>query len=238
MVILGALANGVEAIIGGLLGLLLKSRVSSRLGDFLMEGQGLVVLMVAIQGMATEGSVLVAVVAMALGGAIGYAIDIDGAVRRFGDWVQERLNSRFAGSGRLGSFSEGFVSATLFICIGAMAVVGSIQSGLTLDHTTLISKGLIDMIVCMVLAATMGVGVPFAGIVVFVYEAALSLLASAVAPFLSDVVITNMVAVGSLLLLAMGLNMLRLTDIKVANFLPAAFLPVAVVPAMLALGVL
>lgn len=147
-------------------------------------------------------------------------VDIDAAIHRFGDWIQRKLDAAFKGSTALGNFSDGFVAATLFICIGAMAILGSLQSGLQLDHSTLYAKALIDMVVVMVMATTLGVGVPFSGVCVFVYEAALSLAASALAPLLTDAVIAEMVCAGSLLLLAIGMNMLKITDIKVANFLP------------------
>lgn len=236
MVIWGALANGIEASLGGILGLLFKKHVSERLADFLMAGQGLAVLLVAVQGMVEGGSVVCVVVCMALGGVLGYWLDIDALVHRFGDSVERRIRRRFQDFAALGDFSEGFVSATLFICVGAMAVVGSLEAGLRGDFSTLVSKGLIDMVVCMTMASTLGVGVPFAGIVVFAYEVVLSLAAGAVSPFLGNAVVTNLVVTGSLLLLAMGLNMLKLTNIKVANYLPAAFLPIAVIPLMGVLG--
>ena len=113
-----------------------------------------------------------------------------------------------------------------------MAILGSLQSGLQLDHSTLYAKALIDLVVVMVMATTLGIGVPFSGVCVFVYEALLSLGASLLAPFLTDAVINEMVCAGSLLLLAIGLNMLKITDIKVANFLPAAFLPIIVCAVM------
>ena len=225
MIILGALVNGVLTLIGGVFGLLFKRHVSQKLGDFLMQGLGLVVVLVGIQGMVQGGDVIVVVISIVIGGLVGYWIDIDGWVHRFGDWVQGRISAATQGSEKLGSFSEGFVTSSLFICVGAMAIVGSMQSGLELDHSTLFAKGLIDMVVVMVLASTMGVGVPFSGVCVFVYEALLSLGASLLAPYLTDAVITQMVVVGSLLLLAIGLNMLKVTDIKAANYLPAAFLP-------------
>lgn len=227
MVILGALVNGIAVAAGGTLGLLFKRRISAKLGDFLMQGLGLCVILTAVQGMMEGSDVTVPVLSMVIGGALGYALDIDGAVRRFGDAVQTRLNRALGTRAALGSFSDGFVSATLFICIGAMAILGSLESGLALDHSTLFTKALIDMVVVMVMATTLGVGVPFSGLAVFAYEAALSLCASLAAPYLTDAVIAEMVCVGSLLLLAIGLNMLKVTDIKTANFLPAAFLPIA-----------
>lgn len=232
MVIFGALMNGLEAFVGGLLGLVLKSRVSDDLGDFLLKGQGLCVILVAVQGMTGEGDISVVTLALALGAALGYVIDLDAAVHRLGDWVQAKLDALLAGSTRFGSFSEGFVTATLFTCTGAMAIVGSLESGLSLQHGTLIAKGVIDLVVCIPMAATMGIGVPFCGVSLLVYESLLSLAASAVGPFLTDAVVAQMSVTGSLLLFAVGTNLLGITDIKVANLLPAAFMPVALVPLM------
>lgn len=236
MIILGSLVNGILTVIGGVLGLLFKRRVSPELGDFLMSGLGLCVVLTAIQGMVGGGDIVVTILSIVVGGVIGFAVDIDGWIHRFGDWIQEKLNRSFAQAKAFGSFSEGFVAASLFICIGSMAILGSLQSGLLLDHSTLFAKGLIDMVVVMVMATTLGIGVPFSGLCVFAYEAALSLAASLLSPLLTDAVIAEMVCAGSLLLLAIGLNMLKITDIKVANFLPAAFLPMALCPMMTWLG--
>ena len=238
MVIFGALMNALEAFVGGLLGLVFKSRVSDDLGDFLLKGQGLCVVLVAVQGMTGEGNISVVTLSVALGALVGYLLDIDGAVRRLGDWVQGRLDALLAGSDRFGSFSEGFVTATLFTCTGAMAIVGSLESGIALQHETLIAKGVIDLVVCIPMAATLGIGVPFCGVSLLVYESVLSLAASMLGPLLTDMVIAQMSVTGSLLLFAVATNLLDLTDLKVANLLPAAFMPIALVPLMGAVGLL
>ena len=238
MVIFGALMNAIEAFVGGLLGLFFKSRVSDDLGDFLLKGQGLCVVLVAVQGMAGEGNISVVTLSVALGAVVGYLIDLDGAVHRLGDWVQAKLDALLAGSTRFGSFSEGFVTATLFTCTGAMAIVGSLESGINLAHETLIAKGVIDLVVCIPMAATMGIGVPFCGVSLLVYESVLSLAASALGPLLTDVVIAQMSVTGSLLLFAVATNLLGITDLKVANLLPAAFMPMALVPLMGMVGLL
>lgn len=232
MVVFGALMNGLEAMVGGVLGLLLKSRVSDDLGDFLLKGQGLCVVLVAVQGMAGDADISVVTLSVALGAVLGYLVDIDGAVRRLGDWVQARLDEVLAGSDRFGSFSEGFVTATLFTCTGAMAIVGSLNSGLLGDHATLVAKGVIDLVVCIPMAATLGIGVPFCGVSLFVYEALLSMAASVVGPLLTEAVIAQMSVTGSLLLFAVATNLLGLTDLKVANLLPAAFMPIVLVPTL------
>jgi uncharacterized membrane protein YqgA involved in biofilm formation len=231
VVLFGALMNGLEAFVGGVLGLLFKRHVSDELGDFLLKGQGLCVVLVAVQGMVAKGgSIAVVTMSVALGSLIGYAVNIDGWVKRLGDWAQERLNRLFSGSERMGSFSEGFVASTLFCCTGAMAILGSISAGIQLDPSTLIAKGVIDLVVCLPLAATLGIGVPFCGISLVVYEGVLSILASLVGPLLSSAAIVQMGVTGSVLLLAVGTNLMGLTNIKVANILPAAFLPIAFVP--------
>ena len=237
MVVFGALMNGLEALVGGLIGLAFKSRVSESLGDFLLKGQGLCVVLVAVQGMAGDGNISVVTLSVGIGAVIGYLLDIDGAVRRLGDWVQARLDRLFAGSTRFGSFSEGYVTSTLFTCTGAMAIVGALNSGLLGDHSTLIAKGVIDLVVCIPMAATMGIGVPFCGISLFVYESVLSLAASALGPMLTDAVIAQMSVTGSLLLFAVATNLLGITDIKVANLLPAAFMPIALVPLLALMGI-
>ena len=238
VVLAGALINGLEATRGGVLGLLFKERVSDRLGDFLLKGQGLAVVLVAVQGMMRGGDVAIVTLSLALGSVVGLAIDIDARIRSFGDRVQQRLNQALAGSKRLGNFSDGFVTATIFTCTGAMAIVGSLSSGIALDHATLISKGVIDLAVCLPMAATMGIGVPFCGVSLVVYEGILSLLASLVGTFLSDAVVTEVAVTGSTLLLAVGTNLLGVTDIKVANLIPAAFVPILLVPLAVALGLM
>jgi uncharacterized membrane protein YqgA involved in biofilm formation len=230
LIVFGALINGLEAFVGGVIGLLFKSRVSKKLGEFLLQGQGLCVVLVAVQGMLAGGSIVLTTLSVALGALVGYTLHIDSSIHHLGDRVQQYLEHLFTTSATIGNFSEGFVSATLFTCTGAMAIVGSLASGLSLDHSTLITKGLIDLVCCMPMAAAMGVGVPLCAVPLIIYEGTLSLLAATLAPLLSDAVITQMGVTGSLLLLAVGTNLLRITAIKVADLLPACFLPIILVP--------
>lgn len=239
MVILGSLVNGLAAVVGGLAGVLLGTRVRRDMGDFLMVAMGLCVILAGVQGMAQQGgSVLLVTLSVGLGGVVGHLLDIDGVVRRFGDRVQDRLVGLAQGSPAFANVSRGFVSSTLVICIGSMAIVGSLESGLALDHSTLFTKSLMDFVINMLMATTMGVGVMLSGVVVFAYEALLSLGASVIAPMLSDLVINQMLVTGSLLLFAVGTNLARITDIKVANLLPACFLPIALAPLLVACGLL
>jgi uncharacterized membrane protein YqgA involved in biofilm formation len=238
VIVLGALINALEALAGGLIGLAFKRHVSQELGDVLLKGQGLCVVLVAVQGMVAGGNIIIVTLSVALGTLIGFVTDLDGRVRRFGDRVQAWLDKHLAGNKRLGTFSTGFVNASLLCCTGAMAIVGSLSSGLSLNHATLTTKGVIDLVLCIPMAATMGIGVPFVAAPLLVYEGILSLAASLIGSLLTDMVITEMAVTGSLLLLAVGTNLLGMTDLKVANYLPACFLPIVLVPLATLAGVL
>lgn len=128
------------------------------------------------------------------------------------------------------SLSYGFIYASVYACTGAMAIMGSLQSGLVLDHTTLIAKGFIDLVVCFALGSVLGIGVPFCGISIFIYEALLSVCASFLSGFLVGEVLAGILIVGSLILLVIGLNLMHITSYKVANMLPSVFLPMIFVP--------
>uniref|UniRef100_UPI0035A00146 DUF554 family protein n=1 Tax=Jeotgalibaca porci TaxID=1868793 RepID=UPI0035A00146 len=139
-----------------------------------------------------------------------------------------RLELKFASKSKNTSISiaQGFVTASLIVCVGAMGIVGSLQSGLANDHSTLFAKALIDGIVCIVLASTLGIGVVLSGFVIILYEGSLTLFASVLAPLLTDSVINDLTTVGSLLIIALSLNLLKVTDIKVMNLAPAVFMPI------------
>lgn len=228
MILFGALINGIEAALGGVLGVVLRRWIKKDMGDFLIVGQGLCMVLIAIQGM-QGGSAVIVTLSMALGSALGFLLDIDGWFRRVGDAIQSRLDKSFKGNENLGVFSRGFVPASILVCTGSMAIMGSLQSGIQLDHAALLSKGLLDLVICMVMASTLGIGVAFSGVTVFVYEGLLTLLAANISPLLSAAVIENMVVTGSLLLLAIGFDLMGVVPIKVANMIPAAFMPALIV---------
>lgn len=238
MILLGSIVDAILAFLGGLIGLIFKRFISEELGDFLIMGQGLVVVLLGVQGMSdTSANLAVVTVCMGIGLLIGYYLDIDAALTKCGDTIEHSLNKLMSGTKPSVkaapahySFSTGFIYATIYACTGAMAIIGSMHSGMQGDHAMLFVKGALDMIVCVVLAASMGVGVPFCGVPILIYEGILSLLANVVSPYLSASIVSNIVVTGSLLLLVVGLNLMKLTNIKVANMLPAAFLPVIVLP--------
>lgn len=219
---LGTIVNALAILVGGGLGLLLKKGLPARISDTIMGGVGLVVLYIGVSGSLKGENVLVAVLSIVAGGALGAWIDIDRGLNRLGERAQRALAGKNGGN----SFAEGFVSASLLFCVGAMAVVGSLQSGLTGDHNTLFAKSLIDGISALVFASAMGAGVLLSAAAVLVYQGAITLLASLLAPVLSDPVVAEMTCVGSLLIIGIGLNLLKVTKLKLANYLPAIFLPI------------
>lgn len=220
---LGTVVNAAAIVAGGLIGLLLKKGLSQRISDTVMAGLGLLVLYIGIDGALAGENTLIATLAIVIGGAFGAWVDLD---RRF-TGLAHRLEHLIVKNETEGStFGEGFVTATLLFCVGAMAVVGSLNSGLSGNHEVLFAKSLIDGVSSIVFASTLGAGVLLSAAAVFVYQGAITLLASAIAPLLTDAVVAEMTCVGSLLIIGIGLNMLRVTNIKVMNFILAIFLPI------------
>lgn len=221
---LGTIVNVIAVLLGSGVGLLLKKGFPQRIADTLMQGAGLVVVYIGISGALQGEKTLVAVVSIFVGAALGSLIDIDKWFNRLGDKAQLLLTRNQDAEGN--TFAQGFVNASLLFCIGAMAVVGSLQSGLVGDHSTLFAKSIIDGVSSVVFASTMGPGVLLSALAVFLYQGAITVLAQFLAPLLTEAIVAEMTCVGSLLIIAIGLNLLNLTKIKVANFLPAIFLPI------------
>ena len=220
---LGTVVNFFAVLAGGAIGLLLKKGIPERISRTLMDGVALVVLYIGIKGVMEGSKILVIILSVFLGGAIGSVIDIDKGMNRLGDFAQRKISGRGEGS----KFAEGFVSASLLFCIGAMAVVGSLQSGLSGNHEILFAKALIDGVTAVILASTLGAGVLLSAVPVLVYQGLITCLAQVLSPVLATDVVQEMNCVGSLLIIGISLNMLKLTKLKLANFLPAIFLPIA-----------
>jgi len=221
MVLLSSIVNGIAIIAGALVGVLLKKGLPERVSDGVMQGMALCVMAIGIKGLFDGEDLLITILSVAVGGALGHLIDIDRYLNRFGAFMQKKLTKNESGS----TFGEGFVTATLLVCVGAMAITGALDSGIRGDNTTIFAKSLIDFCSCMIMASAMGIGVAFAGPACFAYQGAIALGGSAIAGFLTEAMIGEMTVVGSLLIVAISLNMLGLTKIKVVNFIPACFLP-------------
>lgn len=221
MILFGALANGLAVALGGGIGLAFKQGISERVKTLVIQSLGICVMYVGISGSLKNTNTIFVVISMVIGAIIGELIDFDRQFKKFGDWLEKLMGMQ--GDNH---FSEGFVTGTLFICVGAMAIVGSLQSGMTGNNQVLYTKSMIDGIFVLILATTLGMGVACSAISVVVYESVLTLLAKWVAPLFTHSVINAMTVVGSLLILIIGLNMLKLTKIKVANLILAPFIPI------------
>jgi uncharacterized membrane protein YqgA involved in biofilm formation len=217
---IGTLVNTLAAVVGGLLGSLLKKGIPERFADLVQKGLALCILYIGIKGSLVGTNTLVTILSLVLGAILGELLDIDRGIERLGAWAQSKLSR---GGSRLG---EGFVTASLLFCVGSMAVVGSLQSGLTGNHETIFTKSMLDFVSAIILASTLGLGVCLSGVFVFIYQGAIVLLARWAAPILSEYVVAEMSCAGSLLIVALGLNMLGVTKLKAANLLPAMFLPI------------
>lgn len=218
----GAVVNFFLVIIGSLLGLLFKKGIPERIRQTLMTGMAFCVLYIGITGLfEAQANILVMIVCMALGSIIGEVIDLDKRVNNLGLRIENSFKKKDSNT----KIAEGFVAATLLFCVGAMTIVGSIDSGINGDNTTLYSKSVIDCIAAVALTSSMGIGVIFAAASTLVIEGGLTLLAGVISPILSDYIIAQMSVIGSLLIIALALNMLGVTKIKVMNFVPAILLP-------------
>ena len=215
---LGTIVNTLAILLGCGIGLLLKRGINAKVTDAIMKGISLCVIYIGIDGMLEGSKTLAVIIAMALGAAIGTLLDLNGRMEKLGKVIESRISNGGAG------IAQGFVTASLIYCVGAMAVVGSLQSGLNGDHSMLYTKALLDGISAMVLTASLGAGVGLSAASVFVYQGALTLLAGLIAPVLSDAVIAEMTCVGSILIAVLGLNMLGVTKLKVMDYVPAIFI--------------
>lgn len=223
----GTLVNVAAIAVGSLVGLLLKKGLPARISGALSVAVGLCVLYIGIDGCLAGENMLIAVLSMVIGAVFGECLDLDGKLNRLGEAVQKRLQKGDKGPSTI---AQSFVSASLLFCVGAMAIVGSLQSGISGEHGTLYVKAILDGISSIVFATTLGGGVILSVIPLFIYQGAIALLAQFIAPYLSEAVIAEMTCVGSLLIVALALNLLNITKIKVANLLPAVFLPIALCP--------
>lgn len=220
---IGVIVNTVAIIIGTLIGLLLKKGIPERFTGAIMTGISLSIIMIGITGLMKGENALITIVSMVLGAITGTALDIDAFFNRIGDTLQ----NRFSGVNGNSKIAEGFVTAGLLFAVGSMAIVGSINAGISGDNEMLYTKSLLDFISSIMLTVSLGIGVIFSSVLIFVYQGLIVLLSGLIAPVLTESAISEMTCAGSLLILGLGLNMLGVTKIKVANYLPALlFAPV------------
>lgn len=212
----GTLVNGLAIVIGSTIGIGLKSGFIKSKSKAIMSALGLSTLIIGFQGVINYANVLLLIVALALGVLIGEFMNLEDHLNR----LAFALEKRFA-KGSENSFAQGFISASILFGVGAMAIVGALESGLRQNETILYTKSLLDFISSIVFASSYGWGVLFSAFVIVIYQGSITLLSTFVAPVLTDLMITDISAVGSALIIGIGLNMLEMTQLKLVNFLPA-----------------
>lgn len=229
---LGVIANPVAIILGGLLGCLLRGGIKEKYSQTINCGLALCVMIIGIGGALKTQNTLAVIVSVVAGSALGELLRIEDGIERLGNWAQGKLGKGDSG------FSAGFVNASLLFCVGAMAVVGALEAGLQNKPDTLLAKSALDGVFSVILASTYGPGVIFSAVPILVYQGGLALLSGVLSPLLTDALINEMSAVGSLLIIAIGINSLGVMDrrIRVGNMLPAILVPCVYLPVASLLG--
>ena len=219
MVLLGTLVNAVLIVVGTLIGRALRN-IPEKMKETVMYVIGLAVVVLGLQMGLESQNFIVVIISLVFGAVIGEWMDLDKKLNDFGRWIEVRLGAKESKD----SIAQGFVTATLIFVIGAMGIIGALESGLSNEHGVLISKGLIDGFTSIILASTLGIGVLLAAIPVFVYQGLIALFATQISLIIPeaalDLFITEMTATGGVMIVAIGLNLMGLTKMRIANLLP------------------
>ena len=219
MILTGALINTAAIIVGGILGTLGGRLMPEKMKETVLAATGLVSIGIGISGAIGSSNQLIPILSLVIGSVIGELLHIEDGVTRAGDWLQKKF-------GKAGSVTEGFVTGSLVFAVGAMAVMGPLESGLKNEHTVLMAKSVIDLAGSVAFAGSLGIGVAFSALSVLVVEGSITLLASLLTGVLTDAVVTEISVTGSLMIIGIGLNVMGLTKLRVMNMTPALLLPI------------
>jgi len=212
--VFGTLVNVAAIIVGALAGRYLIPQLPKNMSTTVTAGVGFAVLLIGLEMALEVESIVVLILSLALGGVAGELLDIDGHLNVLGEKIKESVSST-------SSFGEAFVTATLIFCVGPMAIMGAIQSGVQGDHSTLFAKSMLDGVTSVVLSSTLGIGVLLSAVPVLMYQGGISLAGLALASILSEGMINAITSAGGLLIVGLSLNMLKVSEIRVANLLPS-----------------
>lgn len=216
---LGTIVNSISIIIGSLLGLFFHKSIKSNYSDIMLKSISLSIILIGMSNALKTENLMIVIFSMVLGSLMGEFLKIEANLNKIGEF----LELKFASSGS--NISKGFVTSSLVYCVGSMAIIGALESGLSGNHQTLFAKSTLDGISAIVFSSSMGIGVMLSSVSVFLYQGAITLLSSLLKDVLIASVVTEMSATGGLLILALGFNMLEFKNIKVGNMLPAIFMP-------------
>lgn len=232
MIGLGTIVNVAAVVAAGFIGVLVKGGIKERFQTTVMGVLGISTMFIGASGtlqemftiengsISTQGTMLL-VMSLIIGAVIGELLNIEARLEKVGEWLKEKVKAK-----NDNRFVDAFVNSTLVICIGAMAIVGSLQDGLTGDHSTLFVKAALDFPIILIFASTLGIGAVFSAIPLGLYQGAITLFAGLISPYLSDTLISNLTLVGSAMIFAIGVNLAFGKKFKVGNFLPGLLVPV------------
>ncbi len=229
---MGTIINTIAIILGGIIGYLFGSKIKEKTQDTLTMACGISVLFIGISGalekmliiqdnQITSNYSIMLVLSLTIGGFIGEMFDIEDKFEKFGEWLKQKT-----GNAKDKRFIDGFVNASLTVCIGAMAIVGSIQDGIYHDSSILITKAILDFIIIMVMTCSLGKGAIFSAIPVCLFQGSITILASFIEPFMSELALHHLSLVGSVLIFCVGLNLVWGKKVRVANLLPAILIAI------------
>lgn len=219
MILTGTLVNSAVIVVGGILGTLGGKLMPGKMKETVLAATGLVSIGIGISGAIGSSNQLIPILSLIIGSVIGELLHIENGVTRAGNWLQKKF-------GKAGPITEGFVSGSLVFAVGAMAVMGSLDSGLKNDHSILLAKSAIDFAGSVAFAGSLGIGVAFSALSVLVVQGTITLLASLLTGVLTEAVITEISVTGSLLIIGIGLNVMGLTKLRILNMIPALLLPI------------
>ncbi len=222
---LGTIVNTIAIVVCALTGIFIKGKFNTRFQEITTQATGLAVLFVGISGALSRlilepCNPVLFVASLVVGGIIGTAVDIEEKIKIVGDFIESKYK------GGEGSVSKAFVAASILYCTGTMAILGSVESGINQDYSILFTKSVLDGVNSIVFAATMGIGVVFSAVSVFIYQGAITLAAGFVKPYLTGDIMRELSLVGGILITGLGIDMLGIRKMNVANMLPAVFVPV------------
>lgn len=216
---LGTIVNAAAILVGSLIGLVFNKNIKQNYSDIMLKAVSLTIVLIGISNALKTKNLMIVIFSMVIGAIIGEFLDIEGRLDKLGAFIE----TKFKGSKN--NISKGFVTSSLVYCVGSMAIIGALESGLSGNHQTLFAKSTLDGISAIVFSSSMGIGVALSAVSVFIYQGSITILSSMLSNVLIPSVIAEMSATGGLLILGLGFNMLEFNRIKVGNMLPAIFMP-------------
>ncbi|WBW96555.1 DUF554 domain-containing protein [Oceanirhabdus sp. W0125-5] len=217
---IGVFTNSIAIVFGGILGIMIGDRIKEEYSETILKGLGIAIVVLGIQSSIKMDNPLLILISLALGALIGEVVNIEGKMESLSGKAEKKLGDKGKG------FSAGFMTAALMYCAGSFAILASIQAGAMGDNSILYTKAVLDGIVSIILASTLGIGVVFSAIPVFIYQGLITFLASSFEPLMTPVILNDINSVGGILLICIGLKVTKMLEVRVGNMLPALFLPV------------